>query len=66
MSAENKTLFDVRVVSNNIRRELLSHKDYAAHLASLPDEADEARDSEVLFTSPSGDRRRFGADRTEE
>lgn len=50
--------FDVRVVPHKIRRNELAQSELEAHLAELPDEADEAVPSEIVFTTPFADRLR--------
>lgn len=51
-------MFDVRLLPYSIRRGRVTHDAVAEHLASLPDEADEAVKSEVRFTTPFADRKK--------
>ncbi|MCB9680286.1 MAG: hypothetical protein H6733_02340 [Alphaproteobacteria bacterium] len=48
--------FDVRVLPHSVRRNKITHEQIDAHLASLPDEADEALECAVKFTTPFADR----------
>jgi hypothetical protein len=49
---------DNRVAQYHIRRGVLSKADWQAHLDSLPDDADEAEQTETLF-SPSYEQRHY-------
>ncbi|MCO4744070.1 MAG: hypothetical protein KC912_04730 [Proteobacteria bacterium] len=48
--------YDVRVVNSLARRGELDREAYAAHLAALPDEADEGVETETRFATPYNDR----------
>lgn len=43
--------FDVRIVEAQIRRGTITADDYKAYLASLPDDAEHAEPSNVVFES---------------
>jgi len=48
--------FDVRVMPHALRRGKLAQADVDAHIAALPDDAEEAEPCEVVFTTPFADR----------
>jgi hypothetical protein len=50
--------FDVRILAHRLRRGQLTQAEIDAHKASLPDEADEAVESQIRFTTPYADRAR--------
>lgn len=50
------TLFDVRFVEHNIRRGLITRKQYQQHLDSLQDNAEEGTQCETVFATPYADR----------
>jgi hypothetical protein len=52
----NDTRFDSRVLDYAIRRKELSHQEVRDHLATLPDEADEAIEMKVKFSTPAASR----------
>ena len=53
--AKNPRLFDVRAVERNIRKGLITRKDYEKHLKSLPDVTDKIapKDAPVSSISPA-------------
>jgi len=48
--------FDVRTQAHVLRRGSITQAEIDAHVASLPDDADEAVESHVRFTTPYADR----------
>ncbi len=44
-------IFDVRTIEHKLRRGDVTKADYQAYLASLPDESEEAAESETRFTA---------------
>lgn len=46
--------FDVRVVDFHLRRRSVTHEEYEKYLASLPDDAEEADETETTFESTYG------------
>lgn len=48
--------YDSRVIQHALRRQSLTHEEVRAHMASLPDDADEAEECEVTFSTPFADR----------
>ena len=55
-SLEPKALFDVRVISHQMRRGEMNVKAVQKYLDSLPDDADEASETETRFTTPWAER----------
>jgi hypothetical protein len=52
----NEEIFDKRLIRSRLRSKALVQKDVDAHLAALPDEADNCEDSKVVFNTPFGNR----------
>jgi hypothetical protein len=50
--------FDVRILAHQIRRGMITQAEIDARVAALPDEAEEAVESQVRFTTPYADRLR--------
>jgi hypothetical protein len=51
--AKNTRLFDVRAVERNIRKGLITRKDYEKHLKTLPDVTDKIAPKDAPFTAPA-------------
>lgn len=49
--------FDVRIIEHAVRRGQMTWKEVDAHLADLPDEADEAAEVETTFQATFAKRR---------
>ena len=58
--------FDVRTIERNMREGRLTQAELDAHLAQLPDDAEVAETSAVLFTTSTGVRANFGVRRDDE
>ncbi len=52
--AKNTRLFDARTVERNIRKGLITRKDYEKHLKSLPDVTDKIAPKELLNAPAPG------------
>ena len=53
---KTEEMFDKRLIRSRLRSKTLVQKEVDAHLANLPDEADNCEESEVVFHTPYGDR----------
>jgi hypothetical protein len=66
MSKSNyKTPFDVRIVDFHLRSGTVSSNDFEQHLTDLPDEAEEAEETETVF-QPTYETRNYAKSPAEE
>lgn len=57
-TSQDEFKFDARILQHQLRRGKIDPAEVEAYLASLPDEAEEAVESQVRFTTPYADRAR--------